>query len=119
MINEEGKRLKLFIDREGKTQKDFAASIPITQAKLSRYINGQIKVPLDFVKKLHLKYSLNYAWFFHGVGTLKYKAVDKRNIMTDITDMQASLGVIMANQDAMRDTINQLARELYAAKHKV
>ena len=119
MIKEEGKRLKLFIEREGKSQKEFAELVSITEAKISRYINGQVKIPLSFVKKLHLMFGLNYAWFFHGIGPLKLKAVDKRNILTDLTDMQASLGVIMANQDSMRDLLNRLTREVYADKHKV
>lgn len=119
MINEEGKRLRLFIEREGISQRELAPIIKKDTAAISRYISGELKIPLNVVKTLHLVFHLNYTWFFHGVGTLKAKAVDKRNIMTDLTDIQAGLGVIMANQEEMREVMNKLIRDFYADRNNV
>lgn len=119
MIVEEGKRLALFIERENMSQIDLSRVIKKDCPTVSRYITGKTKIPLSVVKLLHLKYGLNYTWFFHGIGTLKIKAVDKRNIMTDLTDIQAGIGALMANQEEVRDILNKLVRDFYSSKHNV
>jgi transcriptional regulator with XRE-family HTH domain len=115
---EESERLKLFMEREGITQKDLVELIGKDQSEVSRIINGKIKVPLALVKKLHLKYKLNYTWFFHGTSTVKVKEIEKRKLMNDVTDILATQSMLMQTVEQMRDTINKLAGDFYAEKHK-
>jgi transcriptional regulator with XRE-family HTH domain len=117
--NEEGKRLQLFMERENLTQDELAAIVGKSQSDVNRYIKGKYAIPLSVVKTLHLKCQLNYTWFFHGTGTLKAKAVEKRNIMTDLVDIHAALGIIMASQEDIRKDVNQLAKTVYANKHNI
>lgn len=116
---EEGHRLKLFMEREGITQPDIAELLNVDRSQVSRYISGGLKVPLELVKTLHLRHKLNYSWFFHGAGTMKVKEIEQKKLMNDVTDILATLSVIMASQESMRDTVNKLVRDLYADKHKV
>lgn len=118
MQNEEGKRLKLFMDREGYNQQDIAKLTKRQQTTISRYISGDMKIPLEFLKTLHLKCNLNYQFIFHGTGTMKYKTAEKRNIMNDVTDMLAGLAIVMESQDQMRADMLKLHRELYDLKQK-
>lgn len=125
---DESHRLKLFMEREGLTREDIALLLPrrkgakektLDPSQVSRYISGSAKVPLELVKILHIKYGLSYSWFFHGTGTMKVKEKEQRKLMNDITDVLATLGVIMQSQEAMRDDFNRLARDFYAGKHGV
>lgn len=113
---DENDRLKLFIEREGITQKDLVELSGKDQAQVSRIINGKLKVPLALVKKLHIKYKLNYTWFFHGTSTVKVKEIEKRKLMNDVTDILATQSMLMQTIEQMRDTINKLAGDLYAGK---
>lgn len=114
---EEGNRLKLFMEREGVTQPDIAAMLDVDRSQVSRYISGTQKVPLELVKALHIKYKLNYSWFFHGTGTMKIKELEQKKLMNDITDILATQGMLLATIESMRDTMNKMARDLYAQKH--
>jgi transcriptional regulator with XRE-family HTH domain len=117
IATDENDRLKLFIEREGITQKDLVELSGKDQSEVSRMINGRIKVPLALVKKLHLKYKINYSWFFHGTGTVKVKEIEKRKLMNDVTDILATQSMLLQTIEQMRDTINRLAGDLYAEKH--
>lgn len=116
---DEGRRLRLFMEREGLTHLQLSNEYEIDRTQITRYISGYLKVPLDLVKFLHLKYRLNYSWFFHGTGTMKVKELEKRKITTDITDILAAQSMIMAAIESMRDDINKLAKDFYAQKHKL
>ncbi len=107
------------MERENLTQQEVADVTGKSQSDINRYVKGKYTIPLSVVKTLHLKYQLNYTYFFHGTGPMKAKALEKRNIMTDLVDIHAALGVILASQEEMRGTINTLAKDLYANKHKI
>jgi transcriptional regulator with XRE-family HTH domain len=118
-VDQEAKRLRLFMEREGITQDEMAELLDTNQSTVSKYLSGKLKIPLKVVKVLHLKKHLNYEWFFHGTGTVKKGVLEKRNIQTDLVDIHAGLGLMMASQDQMRDLLNKLVRDFYADKHKV
>jgi transcriptional regulator with XRE-family HTH domain len=119
MIIKEHEQLKIFMEREGYSQADIAKLWGKDQPYVSKRLSGIFPIPLAFVKILHLKCGLNYQWFFHNTGTMKVSKAEKRNIMTDLTDIQAALGMIMASQDKMRDDFLKLYRDFYAQKHGV
>lgn len=118
MKTDEGKRLKLFMESEGMQQDELAALVRKTQPHISKYFSGVLKVPLSVVKILHLKRDLNYTWFFHGTGSKKVHEKDKPTLLTDIRELNAMIGVIVANQESMRDLINKLSRDFYASKNE-
>lgn len=116
---DEGRRLQLFMEREGLTHQQLADEYEIDRSQITRYISGILKVPLELVKFLHIKYRINYSWFFHGTGTMKVKELEKRKITTDITDILASQSMILAAMESMREDLNRLAKDFYATKHNV
>jgi transcriptional regulator with XRE-family HTH domain len=116
MKADEGKRLKLFMEKEGIQQHELAAIVGKTQSHISKYISGVLKVPLEVIKILHLKLGLNYTWFFHGKGNMKINTEDKATLLTDIRELNAMIGTISANQESMRDILNRLVKDFYSQK---
>ena len=118
MKTDEGKRLRLFMEKEGMQQEELAALVRKSQPHISKYFSGVLKIPLEVVKTLHLHRDLNYTWFFHGTGNMKVHTKDKPTLLTDIRELNAMMGVVVASQETMRDLILKLSRDFYADKNE-
>ena len=55
-----GKALLGLRAREGLTQKEMAATIGVTQARLSEYERGKRNISVDMAKKIAAKYGISY-----------------------------------------------------------
>ncbi len=125
MLNEEGKRLGMFIERVCKlSQRAFADEISTAEIRwapshINKYINGGLLIPLDLLKILHRRWLLNYEWFFEGTGSLQVDQLNRRSINHDLTDILASVAVIESSMVQVRRDIKQLSRDLYSIKHEV
>lgn len=114
---EEGMRLQLFLEREGISQVEFSKICEESQPAVSRWASGKRAIPLHIWKILHIKYGCSYTWAFHGTGNRKVGKSDDKKLLRDIADITTGMALMMQSQDAMRDTINKLARDFYAEKH--
>lgn len=110
MDSAEAKRLRYFMEKEKLTQADVAELFGKDQSRVSKYISGSLKIPLDLVKVLHSKCNLNYSWFFHGTGSIKIKEKEKPSLVTDIIELNAKYAALQHQVDGMRDTINFLLK---------
>lgn len=117
--NERNNRLRLFIDREGISQIELAESLGKDPSAISKYCAGKLAIPHQVLKTLHLKYRLNFNWFFMGTGTMKVNEKEPRRITTDLTDILASIGLLIAAQEGTDKKLDRLVRDFYAAKHGV
>lgn len=111
---DEAKRLRMFLEREDLSTYDLAEIIEKPQPTVSKYLTGDLKIPIAVVKTLHLKLRLNYNWFFHGVGTLKVKTDEEKKIIHNLLDIEAGVGGLIAKVENMDNFIKKMARDLYA-----
>ena len=111
---DEGKRLRLFIEREELTQYDLAEIVGKGQSTINKYLDGSVKIPLEVVKTLHIKLKLNYSWFFHGEGSMKLRTPEEKKILHNLVDIEAGVGALIAKQESMDETLRKLYRDFYA-----
>jgi hypothetical protein len=122
MLNEEGKRLGMFIERVCKlSQRAFAEEVttpekPIRASDINKYIQGNAIIPSYLLKVMHRKWRLNYEWIFDGTGALQVDKLDQRKISHDLTDILASVSVIERMVIQLKRDQNQLARDFYSHK---
>jgi|SRR5690606_37233482 len=86
-MKSEGLRLREFRNNILLNQTELAEILGVNQDTISRYENGTYLIPLDVVKTLHLRFKLNYTWFFHGMGKPKLDEVSKATITTDLKEV--------------------------------
>lgn len=116
-IPPEATRLKLFRKTFGITQQEIADTIGKTKQLISRYENGSIPMPLDFIKALHKHYGLNYKWLFEGLGKLKDMEDDKRIRVIDIKAVMADVEAVKAKTEAMDKMLRELHANFWAGKY--
>lgn len=66
-----GERIKLIRESEKKNQRDFAASIKISQSTLAMFENGQREVRDIHIEQICMKYRVNEEWLRTGKGQQK------------------------------------------------
>lgn len=66
-----GSRIKQIRDLERKNQRDFAASIKISQPTLAMFENGQREPKEIHIEQICLKYGINDVWLRSGEGEMK------------------------------------------------
>lgn len=110
----DGKQLKKFLERENITQAEFAQMLDVKQPVISKYISGLLDVPLDVIKFLHRKYQMSYEWFFEGIGSMKVKEVDKKNLVSDLNDLRDTLSVLQHKVVKMDRDFKKLHAEYHA-----
>jgi transcriptional regulator with XRE-family HTH domain len=120
MLNEEGKRFGMFIERVLKiSQLKFAEEIGVDQTKVNKYIKGKLLIPSSLLKAMHQKYRYSYNWHFDGTGPMQEDKANKKNLMSNVGDIMASVDHCEKTIDNLRRIINQLAADFYASKHNV
>jgi hypothetical protein len=110
MISQEGARLKQFMELIGLNQYELAPIVKKKQSDISRYITGDRKIPLSVVKILHMQFKMSYSWFFHGDLPMRVKELEQKRIISDLSDIMATISMMMASQDKMRDEMIKLHR---------
>lgn len=63
MINE---KLKVIVEKSGKSQEEFAESIGLKKASFNHYLTGARKPSLEILQKISNEYNINPAFFFNG-----------------------------------------------------
>lgn len=112
-INEDYKRFGMFLETVGVTATELCHDTGRDKSIVSKWVNGKLKPPYSILKYLHKKYNLNFNWYFEGTGQPVLKTVDKRNLLTDVNDLVATIKMLTAKQQQQDKIIKELARKLF------
>jgi transcriptional regulator with XRE-family HTH domain len=119
MKNQEAERLRMFMEKENISSEELQNLTKKLQPTISKYLNGHLRIPAAVVKMLHFKYHLNFNWFYLGTGRMKVNVLDKRDLVTDITEMKADILLVTTKLQRAEETIAKLVQDLYAFRNEM
>lgn len=115
----DGQKLLRIMERLKITQQELADMVGTDQSRISKYIKGTLKVPPSVIKKLHYEVKLNFNWWHADVAPMFLDELNKKSLLSDISDLIVTQSMILSQLDAMGDKLQKLATDFYALKHGV
>lgn len=116
-----GDRIKLVRESEGKNQRDFAASIKISQPTLAMFENGQ-REPKDIhIEQICIKFNINDKWLRTGESEMYNEPEDEiAEAVSDLLEENSPLNGLIVNilnayrkmDDKSQKALNSLIQEL-------
>lgn len=111
-------RVKLIIEREQMSVKEFAESINITDATIKHIINGRNNPSYDVMQKILSRYPyINSSWLIMGEGEMYKEGVSREN-----TDSNFGSGSLFPDENAFsateRTDNSKNRKDLALEKHK-
>jgi hypothetical protein len=117
MKNQEAERLRMFMEKENISSDEMQTIADKPQSTISKYLNGHLRIPANVVKRLHFKYHLNFNWFYLGTGSMKVKALEKKDLVTDLTEMKADILQLSSKLLRAEETISKLVEDFYSFRN--
>lgn len=114
-ITEEAQRLKVFRKAEKMGQEEFGKLTGVDHSIVSRYENGRLNIPIDYVKKLHEVFDMSTTWFYSGKGSRKH-VEEKANLVTDMKTLITNQKMMAEQISALKAELMKLHREFHAFK---
>lgn len=116
-----GERIKSIRELSGKNQRDFAASIKISQPTLAMFENGQ-REPKDIhIEQICIKHGINEEWLRTGEGKMSREVEDDvAEAVSDLLEENSPLNGLIVNilnayrkmDDKSQKALNSLIQEL-------
>lgn len=116
-----GERIKIIRESEGKNQRDFAASIKISQPTLAMFENGQREVKEIHIEQICMKYNISKNWLCTGEGEMHEKPEDEiAVVVSDLLEKDNPfydliIGIMKTYQkldSKSQEALNNLGKEL-------
>lgn len=116
-IRDEAKQLKVFRKSENMSQDEFGAKTGVDGTTVSKYENGRLIIPIDYVRTLHEKLNMSFQWFFTGKGSKKHTA-DKANLVTDMKTLMTNQELLYNQVESLKADLVKLHRDFHDLKNQ-
>ncbi len=115
-----GERLKSVRKSEGKSQRDFASSIKISQPALAMFENGQRELKDIHIEQVCLKYGINEEWLRTGKGEMKIEDRQEERFSINVAKLQRTDNeTLMRWVNAIAETKPELLVEIEKFMKKI
>lgn len=106
----EALQLKTFRKSIKLSQKNLAAELKRPQSIISKYETGDLVIPYDVIKHMHLKYGMNYEWYFHSVPPMRLKPQESKiTLVKDIAAMSSNIKFLEEKTKQLEKDLRYLA----------
>lgn len=112
-MTEESERFRFFCEKFDISVKELSTDLKRDKSIISKWMYGKLKVPYEVLKHMHFRYHLDFNWYFLGTGKMKVPQIEKRNLVTDVSDLTATINMLVAKQTAQDDLIRKLIKVVY------
>lgn len=100
-----GERIKMVREKAGKSQRDFSASIKISQPGLAMFENGQREPKEIHIEQICIKYGVNPDWLRTGEGEPTIRLTRNQEIAKFANDVMQ-----LPDEDIKKRLIEALAK---------
>lgn len=97
---------------------DAAKAMKITQRHISEVESGKMEPTVHDIKMLMLLTDLNPYWMILNVGKEKRKNDEQKNLLTDMTDIKATLESLITKVKSIEKTNAVLRRKIFEIEQK-
>lgn len=102
----------------GGTQQAFADLFGITQASISRMMNGRQPIPLNVISVVCFKLGYSAAWFITGAGNRKADKVEGK-LVTEISMLRTEMEIMLAKNSMMEARMKSYENEINEIKNSL
>lgn len=85
------KRLRAFIKKEFRTQKDAAEFLGISEPRLTKMLKGDMGIGMDVIIRLVNSKNMNSNWFFTGTLPMSFRDKPTKTTVSDLSEIKAGL----------------------------
>ena len=93
------KRLRAFIKKEFRTQKDAAEFLGIQEPRLTKMLKGDMGIGMDVIIKLVNDRNMNSNWFLTGTLPMSFRDKPHKTTVSDLSELKAGLDHIKKQFD--------------------
>jgi transcriptional regulator with XRE-family HTH domain len=111
-ITDEAKRFKIFRKKLKLSQNDMSNFLGINQSYISKFESGEYIIPVEVIKKLKLKYHLNYDWFFDGIlPIISDTSKDRKDTLNYLGGIKENYDILIKKIEKLEENIKIIARK--------
>lgn len=114
----EGQRFLRLIEDEGYNQTTIGPVLGRSQGTINKYIQGNLRIPTDLVKELHLKFKMSLNWFYLGTGRMRVSDIEKKDLVTNIADLKLELAIMTNKLESNTQLMDKMYKDFYGEKAK-
>jgi len=118
IAQEEGVRFKEFLKKIEVKAIKMAEILNVQRGTVSKYIQGDVRIPSDTVVFLRKEYGLSFEFFYCGVRPIIVKDVKDKNLVTSTEELKMQLTLIANRLESYTSITDKLVKEVYSKASK-